>query len=247
MLERPEIRDKAEFRTQMNDLITLDPARTVVLTIDMQNDYLDTERGTCPVADEDAKRVVESSKVLLDLARERGMPVIHAYVARRQIESDWGFQGAVYGEVGRKVRLSQNDRAPARKAPSRFEGDHTSQVPSVLVEPGDVHVTNKRVTDAFHQTELDMLLGRVFKPEAVILTGINTDTCVYATTFSTACRGYRPVVVSDCVASSRGADSHWMALQLMSRSIAWVMTLDEVSEKLGAPARGEPAVAAAHA
>lgn len=240
MLERPEIRDKADFRRRMNDLLTIDPARTVVLTIDMQNDYLDTERGTCPVSAADAERVVSSSRILLDLARERGMPVIHTYVARRPIEAEWGFKGAVYGEAGRLARLTQNDQAPARTRPSRFAGTHEAQVPSVLVADGDLHVTSKRVTDAYHDTELDMLLARVFRPEAVVLTGINTDTCVYASTFSTACRGYRPIVISDCVASSRGADSHWMALQLMSRSVAWVMTLDEFSAKVGAAAP-EPA------
>ncbi len=65
-----------------------------------------------------------------------------------------------------------------------------------------------------------------------MITGINTDTCVYCTTFSTANRGYKPVVISDCVASMRGKDSHWMALELMSRSIAWVLSVEEFKEKV---------------
>ena len=67
----------------------------------------------------------------------------------------------------------------------------------------------------------------------MILTGINTDTCVYATTFTTANLGYSPIVVADCVGSMRGKDSHVMALELMSRSIAWVLTLDEMLERIG--------------
>ncbi|MBI2493402.1 MAG: isochorismatase family protein [Candidatus Rokubacteria bacterium] len=50
--------------------------------------------------------------------------------------------------------------------------------------------------------------------------------------FSTSNRGYKTVVVSDCVASMRGKDNHWMALQLMSRSIAWVLTVEELKDKL---------------
>ncbi len=38
----------------------------------------------------------------------------------------------------------------------------------------------------------------------------------------------------------RGPDQHWMALEMMSRSIAWVMTIDEVKAKIGAT---EPALA----
>jgi nicotinamidase-related amidase len=58
--------------------------------------------------------------------------------------------------------------------------------------------------------------------------------------FAAGNRGYQPVVISDCVASMRGVDQHWMALELMSRSVAWVMTVDEIKAKLDARARAEP-------
>ena len=41
------------------------------------------------------------------------------------------------------------------------------------------------------------------------------------------------VLASDCTASMRGADQHWMALELMSRSIGWVLTVDEIVDRLG--------------
>jgi hypothetical protein len=41
----------------------------------------------------------------------------------------------------------------------------------------------------------------------------------------------------------RGLDHHWMALELMSRSIAWVMTVDEVKAKLQAAKVLAPAAA----
>ena len=49
---------------------------------------------------------------------------------------------------------------------------------------------------------------------------------VYSTTFTAANLGYTPVVVSDCVASMRGEDSHEMALEFMALSFAWVMPGD---------------------
>ena len=73
--------------------------------------------------------------------------------------------------------------------------------------------------------------------------GINTDTCVLATTFAAGNRGYQPVVISDCVASMRGLDQHWMALEIMSRSIAWVLTIDEFKAKVQAAKAQDPAAA----
>ncbi len=98
----------------------------------------------------------------------------------------------------------------------------------MLVEPSDVHVTTKKSLDSFSGTDLEFLLLRTYKAKNVLLSGINTDTCVYSTTFTAANLGYTPVVLSDCVASMRGEDSHEMALELMARSIAWVMPSDQV-------------------
>ena len=55
---------------------------------------------------------------------------------------------------------------------------------------------------------------------------------MYSTTFTAANLGYTPVVVSDCVASVRGEDSHEMTLELMALSFAWVMPGDEVVKLL---------------
>ena len=227
-----EFSDRSDYKRKMNELLKIDPQRTVVLTVDMQHEYLDMEAGTAPVAPEEAKRVISHTRRLLDFARAEGLPVIHAYVKRRPIEVEYGFLTSRAGGVSERAGLSQNARAPARKGPNRVDGMRTAEIPAELVAPGDVHVTTKRVTDAFHGTDLEMLLSRVFRAQTVVLTGINTDTCVYGTTFGASNRGFQPVVISDCVASMRGPDHHWMALELMSRSIAWVLTVDEFKAKL---------------
>lgn len=227
-----EIRDRSDYKRRMNELVSIDPRTTVVMTIDMQNDYLDMQLGTAPVAPEESKRVIGHARRLLDFARAQGMTVIHAYVKRRREEIGHGGTHGAMARMSSRARISQNAQAEARKAPDRVEGTPQAEVPAELVAPGDLHVTTKRVMDAFLGTDLDTLLTRVFKAETVVLTGINTDTCVYATTFAASTRGYQPVVISDCVASMRGLDHHWMALELMSRSIAWVMTVDEFKSKI---------------
>jgi len=220
----------------MNELLEIDAGRTVVLTIDMQNDYLDGEIGTDHVAPDEAKRVINQTRRLLDFARSQGLPVIHAYVKRRPGELERGFVTSPMGHAGRRAGLTQNAQGKL-KGPDRIDGTPQAELHPALVAAGDYHVTTKRVFDSYHGTDLDTLMNRVFAVQTVILAGINTDTCVYHTTFSTAARGYQPVVISDCVASARGRDHHWMALELMSRSIAWVLTVDELLAKIRA-ARG---------
>lgn len=237
-----EIRDRTEYKRGMNELLRIDPRSTVILTVDMQNDYLDMEAGTAPVAPEAAASVIARTGNLLDWARAQGMPVVHAYVKRRRVEAERGLGISSFVDASQRARLSQNARAPARRAPDRVEGTPQAEIPAALVAPGDTHVTTKRVMDAFLGTDLDTLLARVFKAHTVVIAGINTDTCVYATTFAAGNRGYQPVVISDCVASMRGPDHHWMALELMSRSIAWVLTVEEFKAKVQAGTAVAPAV-----
>ena len=61
---------------------------------------------------------------------------------------------------------------------------------------------------------------------------VNTDTCVYGTTFGASNRGYNPIVIECCTGSMRGEDQHKTALKIMSQSIAWVMKKEEILNKL---------------
>jgi nicotinamidase-related amidase len=223
-----------QYREAMNDLLEVPADKTVILTVDMQRDYLDRTVASLPVDVDEAERVLTNSKDLLDFARGRKIPVIHVYSTRRGVEIDRGFSsgGYAYSIAGAAAGLSQNPNAGPRTIPDRIIGSPQAEVPAVLVDPSDIHVATKRTADGYQYSELDMLMERVFRPECVVLTGVNTDTCVYSTTFSTANRGYKPIVIRDCVASMRGKDRHEMALTLMSGSIAWVVGLDEFKQKV---------------
>jgi len=99
-MDRPiEIRDRSDYKRRMNQLLRIDPCRTVVLTVDMQNEYLDLQRGAAPVAPEDALRVIGQSRRLLEFARAQGVPVVHAYVKRRPVEIEHGLGLAPYVEA----------------------------------------------------------------------------------------------------------------------------------------------------
>jgi biuret amidohydrolase len=228
--------DRSAYKEKLYAALEIEPERTAVVTIDMQRNYLDAAIGALPVIEEDATHVVRSAERMLDVARRLGIPVLHVYTVRRQVEIDRGFHmaGVALMQAGISRKVSQLPHAEVSDLPDRLEGSPQSTLVDSLVHPDDLHLTSKRTMDPFQYTELDMLLQRVFKVDTVILSGINTDTCVYSGAFSAANRGLKTVVVSDCVASTRGRDSHLMALEVMSRSIAWVLTLDQLEEKLAA-------------
>jgi nicotinamidase-related amidase len=227
-----EVDDRHHFVERMKQVLVIDPLRTVVMTVDMQRKYLDMTIARTPVLPDEAERVLTGAKDLLDFSRSHGIPVIHAYTVRRPIEIEKRSDSATYWSMGRSLGLSQLPHVPElRDGPDRLEGSEEAEIPRVLRADTDIHMVTKKRMDAYLGSDLDYLLAAL-KPETVVLTGINTDTCVYSTTFSTANRGYHPVVISDCVASMRGKDVHRMALEVMSRGIAWVLTVDEFKAKI---------------
>jgi nicotinamidase-related amidase len=233
MLKPPvEFQDRSAYKARMNQLLTLDRRRTAMVTVDMQRDYLDLDVASSPVAPDEAERVVKHARDMLDFARGEGLPVVHAYVNRRPIENERKLAAGRTFRTGTANDLSQNAQAGVRRIPDRQVGSPQAEVPAILVAPTDLHVTTKKSLDSFLNTDLDYVLRDVLQADTVVLSGINTDTCVYSTAFSASNRGYQTVVISDCVASMRGKDHHWMALELMSRSIAWVLTLEEFKDKL---------------
>ena len=75
-----EFRDMSEFKKKMKGLLTLEPRKTVVLTVDMQREYLDLAFGGNPVAADEVERVLRKGKELLDFVRAEGIPVVHVNV-----------------------------------------------------------------------------------------------------------------------------------------------------------------------
>lgn len=230
-----EIRDTSSFKEAMNRALHLERSGTVSLTVDMQREYLDESVGQSVVEPAEAQRVLLAAKRFLDGCRSLGLPVVHAYVTRRPEELAAGIHtgGLAYNILGRDIGASQLPHRPVRTRGDREVGSPESEVPAALVAASDVHVATKKSLDSFAGTDLEFLLSRTFGANTLLISGINTDTCVYSTTFTAANLGYTPVVVSDCVASMRGTDSHEMALELMARSIAWVLPSSEILERLG--------------
>ena len=224
--------DFTNYKSSMNKLLKIKQKETCLLSVDMQNEYLDPKVGTSPLAKSDVDRILKNSNFLLNKLRKLSIPIIHCYVVRKKEELKYNFSISPYIDVSQKNKLSQNKQAGARKKPERVEGTLSCELPKTLVKKNDIHITSKRNFDCFQDTELDMLLKRTLNVKNIIICGVNTDTCVYGTTFGASNRGYNPIVIECCTGSMRGEDQHKTALKIMSQSIAWVMKKEEILKKL---------------
>ena len=224
--------DVGSYKNKMNSLLNLNFSNLCVLTVDMQNEYLNEEHGTSPLASDDIRNIIKSTTEFLTEMRRNNVPIIHCYVVRRKEEIKNNFFISPYIDVSQSNNLSQNIQAQARKKPERVEGTLSSMLPECFVGEGDFHVTSKRNFDSFHETELHQLISRILGKENILICGVNTDTCVYGTTFGASNRGYKPILVEDCVGSMRGKKQHISALNIISKSIGWVIKKNEIYKKL---------------
>ena len=225
-------KDVRSYKNKMNSLLNLNFSNLCVLTVDMQNEYLNEEHGTSPLASDDIKNIIKSTTEFLTKMRINNVPIIHCYVVRRKEEIKNNFFISPYIDVSQSNNLSQNIQAQARKKPERVEGTLSSMLPECFVGEGDFHVTSKRNFDSFHETELHQLISRILCKENILICGVNTDTCVYGTAFGASNRGYKPILVEDCVGSMRGKEQHISALNIISKSIGWVIKKNEIYKKL---------------
>lgn len=106
-------------------------------------------------------------------------------------------------------------------------------MPELGPEPGDYVITTKRRLSAFYGTDLEITL-RALEVETILLIGVNTNTCVQCTALDAFNRDFGVVVVADGVHSMYGDDLHLFGLQNIARAFGWVLSLDEVAQKLGA-------------
>lgn len=223
------VTDWAAHRAAMNEALRLDRRRTVALTIDMQRAYLDPSLGDKALSAAEAASVLAASTRLLDACRDLGVPVVHAYVNRLPVELEARMGSSRFATISKDLASRG-----AAQPPDRPLGSAAAEVPADLVRDGDIHVRSKKTTDSYYGTELGVLLEQALRPTSVIIMGINTETCVYAGAFGTKVRGYQPVVASDCVGSHRDPDNSRLALELLSRTIAWTLPSDEIIARLRA-------------
>ncbi|MGY4650805.1 cysteine hydrolase family protein [Mycobacterium sp. URHB0021] len=198
--------------------IPLNRLTTAVVTIDMHRGHLDPAVATMPLPAEAAARVTAANKVLIDGARRVGVPVIHVVTSYHDVS-----------EIASNPwwkRIAGTDATRSNVLAHQLPGSPGLEVMPGLLDPADVVVFNKKRYDAFVATELDFVL-RARGINTVLLTGVNTNSCVLATTVSANAKDYAPVVVEDCV-DTMDRSLHEAALNLIRQAFGWTATAREV-------------------
>lgn len=222
--------DRSSMITRMRDGLKLEPARTAVVTIDCQRGNLDPDVASLPVPAAECTRVIAGTNRLLQLARAHRVDVIHlTTVFEESLLASHPFERAMI-ELEESFSPGQKSDFKRHKSPGSKEA---AFVAGFDVQPTDLVIDSKRTFDGFEGTPLDRLLRSMAK-DTLLIAGCNTNTCVLSTTFGAYNRGYRAVVVSDCVASAYGEDLHAFALANVQRRLGWVLDLDQLAAKLAA-------------
>jgi nicotinamidase-related amidase len=205
--------------------------RPAVVTIDLHRGHLDPGVATLPLPEDAAAALVERVVPLLDAYRALGLPVVHvvtSYRNRDEILSNryWRFQ------------------AERPDSPRRAIAEHNLEwLPGLELMPGihrdgDVVVATKKRYDCFVATDLELVL-RAGEHDAVLLLGVNTNSCVIATAIAASVRDWAVFVVAEGVDTMLGPELHEAALAVIDASFGWTIaaetTLDVLRARAGAP------------
>jgi nicotinamidase-related amidase len=104
-------------------------------------------------------------------------------------------------------------------------------MPGISV-PGDTIVQTKKRYDCFVGTDLELVL-ETGRHDALLLFGVNTNSCVIATAIAASVRDYAVFVVEDGVDTMLGPDLHAAALAVVEASFGWVISGETVLRTLG--------------
>ena len=165
-IEVPESELHAEVR--------VDPARTALVVIDMQNDFV-RQGGNLLVPD--AEATIPAISGLVEFARAHEMRVVYSQDTHRDGDPEW----QIWPEHAR-------------------EGSWGWEIVDALAPAEDETVIRKVRYDAFYGTQLDHLL-RLWGIDTLVICGTVANICVHYTAASAALRWYHIVIPRDAVSA----------------------------------------------
>jgi nicotinamidase-related amidase len=158
----------------VQDEVCVEPSRTALLIIDMQNDFVH-QGGSLVIPD--AEQTIPAIAALLELARAHRMRVAFSQDTHREGDPEW----RIWPEHCREESWGW-------------------EIVSELTPVADDTVLRKLRYDAFYGTSLEHLL-RVWGTETLVICGILANSCVHYTAASAALRWYDVVIPHDTISA----------------------------------------------
>jgi nicotinamidase-related amidase len=173
-----------------------EPARTALVIIDMQRDFLEPE-GFGETLGNDVnllRAVILPLQQVLAATRAAGMTVIHTREGHRSDLSDCppaklnrGNSTLRIGDVGPKGRIL-------------IRGEYGHDIIDELAPRDDEIMIDKPGKGAFYATDLHERL-QLTGITSLVVTGVTTEVCVHTAVREANDRGYECLVLADCVGS----------------------------------------------
>jgi biuret amidohydrolase len=195
-------------------------SRAAVVAIDLHRGHLDPAVATMPLEPAAARRVIAANARFFGWCRGTGIRIVHCIATYRDADE-------IRANPAWRARVDDPTNPRKNALRHNIAGSPGCSIMPELHDPSDLVVDAKKRYDCFTATDLDLTL-RARGIDTLLITGVNTNSCVLATATSACCRDYAVVVVSDCVDTMDGAALHEAALQVIATAFGQVLTSDEV-------------------
>ena len=209
-IRKPIVERVLARRGKLHLFESLDPRRTALLVIDMQNAFV---APGAPVEVPAARDIVPAINRLAAELRRRGVPVVWVLHENAKDGSDWdGFFGAFV-----------SDRAKAAGALTRGSPMQTLWR-ELYVDRGDLRVAKTRYS-AFIKNDFQKTLQQR-GIDTLLIAGTKTNVCCECTARDAMMLDYKVVMLSDCTAALSD-DEHRATLENMIQQFGDVLTADQ--------------------
>lgn len=205
----------------------LDQIRPAIVAIDCHRGHLDPSVATMPAAPDTAARLTEANRIFFEAARKLAIPVVHLVTTYRDVEE-------IRANPFWRTRAEDPNATRKNVLRHNLESSPGCTIMPGLNQPGDMVVNTKKRYDCFQGTDLDITL-RTHGINMVLLTGINTNSCVLATACAANVRDYAVVIVEDCVDTMDSAEHHAAALLCLRTAFGHVMSSTDILATLRDP------------
>lgn len=215
-----------QFLPTEESKMQLDPAKTALLVVDMQKQFISRDGLDAQIARE--KGMFDQWEYFFDRIDQLTIPnnkKILDFFRANELEVTFG-RIACHHKDGR-------DRSPVQRRPGWNNillpiGDPGAEMVDELKPLEDEIVVNKTTDSVLSGTNYEFLL-RNMGIETVVCTGVVTDQCVASTVRSLADAGFEVILVEDaCAAATQ--QLHDAEIMIMNHIYCQVMSTNEVIE-----------------
>ena len=203
--------------------LLLDPDRTILVVVDMQNFFIHPACHAHPAG----VRAVEPTLEVMSKCRELGIQIsfLNWVIEEKDmfemppaVQRGWSHDRLKTHGVGWHINLGSE--LPHRQGRCLWKGSWNAELYAPIKEAAQTEdvVFLKNRPSGMWSTETDMALYLAkHNKKTVLFAGVNTDQCVLGTLTDCYSKSYDCVMVSDCVGT---ATTHLMAQELVEYNVA---------------------------